>query len=65
MRDPTEGGSFPELFEVIQDYAQKDYGHQVKALRIIVAAYLPLFDVPRCPTPSKWSRMSSAATSSC
>jgi hypothetical protein len=49
MTEPTDGGSFPELFDVIQDYAQRDYSHQVKALRIIAAAYLPLFEVPPMP----------------
>jgi hypothetical protein len=49
MTEPTDGGAFPELFEVIQDYAQRDYNHQVKALRIIAAAYLPLFGVPPMP----------------
>ena len=49
MTESTDRGSFPELFEVIQDYAQRDYSHQVKALRIIAAAYLPLFDVPPMP----------------
>jgi hypothetical protein len=49
MTEPTHGGSFPELFEVIQDYAQRDYSHQVKALRMIAAAYLPLFEVPPMP----------------
>jgi hypothetical protein len=46
MTQPTDGGAFPELFEVIQGYAQRDYNHQVKALRIISAAYLPLFEGP-------------------
>ena len=49
MTEPTDGGSFPELFGVIQDYAQRDYSHQVKALRIIAAAYLPLAEVPPMP----------------
>ncbi len=49
MTEPTDGGSFPELFEVIQDYAQRDYSHQIKALRIIAAAYIRLFDVPPMP----------------
>ena len=49
MTESTGGSSFPELFEVIQDYAHRDYSHQVKALRIIAAAYLPLFDVPPMP----------------
>jgi hypothetical protein len=48
MTEPTDGGAFPELFEVIQGYAQRDYNHQVKALRII-AAYLPMFEVPPMP----------------
>jgi len=49
MTQSTDGGAFPELFEVIQGYAQRDYNHQVKALRIIAAAYLPLFEVPLMP----------------
>ncbi len=49
MTESTDGGAFPELFEVIQDYAQRDHGHQVKALRMIAAAYLPSFDVPPMP----------------
>jgi hypothetical protein len=42
-------GSFPELFEVVRDYAQRDHNHQVKALRVIAAAYLPLYEVPPMP----------------
>ena len=49
MTEPTDRGTFPELFELIQDYAQRDHAHQVKALRIIAAAYLPLFEVPPMP----------------
>jgi hypothetical protein len=49
MTESTDGGAFPELFGVIQDYAQRDHGHQVKALRVIAAAYLPLFEVPPMP----------------
>ena len=49
MTESTNQESFPELFEVIRDYAQKDHNHQVKALRIIAAAYLPLFEVPPMP----------------
>jgi hypothetical protein len=49
MAESTGRGTFPELFGVIQDYAQRDYNHQVKALRIIAAAYLPLFEVPPMP----------------
>lgn len=43
------GGTFPELFAVIQDYARRDHAHQVKALRIISAAYMPLFEIPPMP----------------
>jgi hypothetical protein len=49
MAESTDRGTFPELFGVIQVYAQRDYNHQVKALRIIAAAYLPLFEVPPMP----------------
>ena len=49
MTEPADRGAFPELFEVIQDYARRDHNHQVKALRIIAAAYLPLFEVPPMP----------------
>ena len=58
MTEPADGGAFPELFEVIQGYAQRDYNHQVKALRIIAAAYLPLFEVPPMPDADRWLRMS-------
>jgi hypothetical protein len=49
MTESTHQGTFPELFGVIQDYAHRDHSHQVKALRIIAAAYLPLFEVPPMP----------------
>jgi hypothetical protein len=49
MTEPTDGGTFTELFGVIQDYAQRDRNHQVKALRVIAAAYLPLAEVPPMP----------------
>ena len=49
MTEPTGTESFPELFGVIEDYAQRDHSHQVKALRVISAAYLPLFEVPPMP----------------
>jgi hypothetical protein len=49
MAEAKDRDTFPELFGVIRDYAGRDYNHQVKALRIIAAAYLPLFDVPPMP----------------
>lgn len=49
MTEPTNGGSFPELFGVVQDYARRDRDHQVTALRVLSAAYLPLEGT--LPTP--------------
>jgi len=49
MTEPNTGDTFPELFGVIQDYAQRDHYHQVMALRIIAAAYLPLYQLPPMP----------------
>jgi hypothetical protein len=49
MTESAHEGTFPELFGVIQDYAHRDHSHQVKALRIVAAAYLPLFEVPPMP----------------
>jgi hypothetical protein len=49
MAETAGGGSFPELFEVVRDYARRDHNHQVKALRVIAAAYLPLSEVPPMP----------------
>jgi hypothetical protein len=46
MTEPTNEGAFPELFEVIQDYARRDHAYQVQALRIIAASYLPMYEVP-------------------
>ena len=45
----TETGNdtgFPELFGVVRDYAQRDQAHQVQALRVIAAAYLPILEAP-------------------
>jgi hypothetical protein len=49
MTDSTDGATFQELFSVVQDYAQRDHNHQVKALRVIAAAYLPLYDLRPMP----------------
>jgi hypothetical protein len=49
VTEPTNGGSFPELFGVIRDYAQRDHNHQVAAIRVIAASYLPLFEAPPMP----------------
>lgn len=49
MTESTGGGAFPELFEVMREYARRDHNHQLKALRVIAAAYLPLSEVPPMP----------------
>ena len=46
MTETGNGGAFPELFEVVRDYAQGDHVHQVQALRVIAAAYLPMYQAP-------------------
>lgn len=46
MTESGNGGAFPELFEVVRDYAQGDYTHQVQALRVVAAAYLPIYEAP-------------------
>ena len=46
MTETGNGGAFPELFEVVRDYAQGDYTHQVQALRVVAAAYLPVYQAP-------------------
>lgn len=42
-------GAFPELFEVLREYAGRDHNHQVKALRVASAAYLPSSGAPQMP----------------
>lgn len=49
MTENAGGGSFPELFRVVEEYARGDHAHQVTALRVISAAYLPLSEVPPMP----------------
>ena len=49
MTETGNGGAFPELFEVVRDYAQGDDAHQVQALRVIAAAYLRMFEAPPMP----------------
>jgi hypothetical protein len=46
MTEAENGGAFPELFEVVREYAGRDYAHQVQALRVIAAAYVPMTGAP-------------------
>ncbi len=39
MTEPSNGGKFSELFEVITTYSQRDHAHQQKALRVIAGVY--------------------------
>ena len=45
----NDAAAFPELFEVVRDYAQGDDVHQVQALRVIAAACLPMLEAPPMP----------------
>ncbi len=49
MTQPTSGGEFPELFELITRYSQRDYDHQEKALRVIARVYNVPFEVQGIP----------------
>ncbi len=49
MTETGNGGAFPELFGVVKDYAQGDHAHQIQALRVIAAAYLPMYEAPSMP----------------
>jgi hypothetical protein len=42
----NDAAAFPELFEVVRDYARGDHAHQMQALRVIAAAYLPMLAAP-------------------
>ena len=42
----NDAAAFPELFGVVRDYAGGDSAHQVQALRVIAAAYLPMMEAP-------------------
>jgi hypothetical protein len=49
MTEIGNEGAFPELFGVVRDYAQGDHAHQVQALRVIAAAYLPVYEASPMP----------------
>ena len=42
MTETGNGGAFPELLGVVREYAEGDHAHQVQALRVIAAVYLPM-----------------------
>lgn len=49
MTETGSGEAFTELFEVVRGYAQGDHAHQVQALRVVAAAYLPMYEAPSMP----------------
>ena len=49
MAEIGNEGAFPELFGVVRGYAQGDHAHQVQALRVIAAAYLPVYEASPMP----------------
>lgn len=53
MTQPTSGSEFPELFEVITKYSQRDYDHQEKALRVIAGVYDVPFEAEGMPDPKQ------------
>ena len=44
MADAPDHGRYSELFEVIEEYSRRDYGHQDKALQVIAGAYVFMFE---------------------
>jgi hypothetical protein len=48
MTGATEG-KFSELFEVIQDYAKREYDYQDKALQVLVGSYTFMFESEGMP----------------
>ena len=45
----TDNGKFSELFGVIEDYAQREYHYQDKALQVIVGSYVFMFESEDMP----------------
>jgi hypothetical protein len=45
----TKGSKFSELFEVIQDYAKRDYYYQDKALQVIAGSYAFMLETEDMP----------------
>ena len=45
----AQEGKFSELFEVIQDYAKREYDYQDKALQVLVGSYTFMFESEDMP----------------
>ncbi len=49
MAEPPNHNKYSELFEVIEDYARRDYDYQDKALQVIAGAYVFMFEAEDMP----------------
>ncbi len=49
MAKPPDHTKYSELFEVIEDYANRDYDYQDKALQVIAGAYVFMFEPEDMP----------------
>ena len=49
MAEAPDHNKYAELFEVIEDYAGRDYDYQDKALQVIAGAYVFMFEVEDMP----------------
>ena len=45
----AQEGKFSELFEVIQDYAKREYDYQDKALQVLAGSYTFMFESEEMP----------------
>lgn len=49
MAEAPDHNKYSELFEVIEDYANRDYDYQDKALQVIAGAYVFMFEPEDMP----------------
>lgn len=49
MTQPAANGKYSDLFDVIEDYARREYDYQDKALQVIVGAYVFMFEPEDMP----------------
>ncbi|HZY65906.1 MAG TPA: hypothetical protein VFE21_08520 [Rubrobacteraceae bacterium] len=49
MTRPAANGKYSDLFDVIEDYARREYDYQDKALQVIVGAYVFMFEPEDMP----------------
>lgn len=49
MSEHPDHNKYSELFEVIKDYARRDYDYQDKALQVIAGAYVFMFETEYMP----------------